>query len=43
MKGEKVKLQLWDTAGQERFNSLTRSFYRGVKGIFIIFDVAVSK
>lgn len=34
-----VKFQIWDTAGQERFRSITTSYYRGAKGIFIVFDV----
>jgi small GTP-binding protein len=36
---EKIKLQIWDTAGQERFRTITTSFYRGSRGIFIIYDV----
>uniref|UniRef100_A0ACB8FRJ2 Ras- protein Rab-42 n=2 Tax=Sphaerodactylus townsendi TaxID=933632 RepID=A0ACB8FRJ2_9SAUR len=37
--GIKVKLQLWDTAGQERFRSITRSCYRNVVGVFLVFDM----
>lgn len=37
--GPLVKLQLWDTAGQERFRCITRSFYRNVVGVLLVFDV----
>ena len=32
-------LQIWDTAGKERFRQITRSYYRGAKGICIVFDI----
>lgn len=38
--GKKVKLTLWDTAGQERFRTLTSSYYRGVHGVVLVYDVA---
>lgn len=28
-----------DTAGQERFNSITSAYYRGAKGIIIVYDI----
>ena len=34
-----VKLQIWDTAGQESFRSITRSFYRDSRGVFLVFDI----
>ena len=34
-----LKLMLWDTAGQERFRSITKSFYKGVHGVLIIYSV----
>ncbi|KAL1776822.1 Ras-related protein Rab-42 [Sigmodon hispidus] len=37
--GMRVKLQLWDTAGHERFRCITRSFYRNMVGVLLVFDV----
>ena len=36
---KKVKLQIWDTTGQERFKTIIRSFFRGVQGVFLVFDI----
>ena len=36
---KQVKLQLWDTAGQERFRSITKTYYRGAKGVVLVFDL----
>uniref|UniRef100_A0A286Y5N3 Ras-related protein Rab-42 n=1 Tax=Cavia porcellus TaxID=10141 RepID=A0A286Y5N3_CAVPO len=41
--GPRVKLQLWDTAGQERFRCITRSFYRNVAGVLLVYDVTNRK
>ncbi|KAL7712922.1 GTP-binding protein ypt2 [Entamoeba marina] len=38
-KGMPIKLQIWDTAGQERFRTVVPSYYRGVMGIAMIYDV----
>jgi len=38
--GTKVKFELWDTAGQEKFRTMTNSFYRGVDGIVLVYDVS---
>ncbi|GAB5358772.1 hypothetical protein AAMO2058_000487400 [Amorphochlora amoebiformis] len=34
-----LKLMIWDTAGQERFRTITSSYYRGARGIMVVFDV----
>jgi len=40
---KKVKLQLWDTAGQERFRSLTKQYYKNIKGIVLVYDITKPK
>ncbi len=41
--GDIIKLQLWDEpVGKERFRAISRSYYRGAHGIFVVFDVADS-
>ena len=35
-----MQVQLWDTAGQEKFRQITTSYYRGVNGIMLCFDVS---
>lgn len=32
-------LDVRDTAGQERFNSITSAYYRGAKGIVLVYDI----
>ncbi|CAB1326898.1 unnamed protein product [Coregonus sp. 'balchen'] len=39
LRGKKIRLQIWDTAGQERFNSITSAYYRGAKGIVLVYDI----
>jgi len=34
-----VKVQIWDTAGQERYRSMTSSYYKGSKGVLIVYDI----
>ncbi|KAM9241608.1 ras-related protein Rab-42 [Dugong dugon] len=41
--GPRIKLQLWDTAGHERFRCITRSFYRNVVGVLLVFDMTNRK
>ncbi|KAJ8602677.1 hypothetical protein CTAYLR_003743 [Chrysophaeum taylorii] len=36
----KVVLQCWDTAGQERYRTISSSYYRGVHGVIVVFDVS---
>lgn len=37
--GHDVDVQIWDTAGQERFRAVSKSLYRGMQGVLLIFDV----
>ena len=30
---------IWDPAGQERFESMTNSFYKGLDGVMLVFDM----
>ena len=36
---KKIKIQIWDTAGQERYKSITKTYYKGAKGAFIVYDI----
>ncbi len=32
------KLQIWDTPGSRRFHNLSTSYYKGIDGIFLVYD-----
>ena len=34
-----VKLQIWDTSGEERFRTITKTYYKGMHGIILMYDV----
>lgn len=36
--GIRYKVQIWDTAGQERFRTITKSYFRGSMGVFVVYD-----
>lgn len=36
---DRVNVQLWDTAGQERCGVISSSFYRGAKGVAVVYDM----
>lgn len=38
-RGKKIKLQLWDVAGQNRFRTITTSYYRGVHGVIMVYNI----
>ena len=37
--GINVKVQIWDTAGQERYRAMTSSYFKGSKGVLIVYDI----
>ncbi len=37
------KVQIWDTARQERFRETVTSYFRGVKGVCLVFDYACER
>lgn len=41
--GLRVRVQLWDTVGQERYRTMTKNFFRGAKGVLLLFDVTNRK
>ncbi len=43
VRDKNIKLQIWDTAGQERFLSITKSYYRAVNTVLIVFDITHRK
>ena len=34
-----IKNHMWDTAGQEKFSSIIRSYYKGIAGAILVYDV----
>ena len=38
-----LKIQIWDTAGMERYRSITNAYYKGAKGVIIVYDITRRK
>jgi small GTP-binding protein len=36
---KRLRVQIWDTAGHESFRHITRSYYRGVDAVMLLYDV----
>ena len=34
-----LKVQIWDTAGMERYRSITNAYYKGAKGVIVVYDI----
>ena len=39
MMGKTIKLNIWDSAGQERFRTIVNTYYRGARGICLVYDI----
>ena len=35
-----IKAQIWDTAGTEKYRSITNAYYKGAKGVFVVYDIS---
>lgn len=38
-----MSFKIWDTAGQERFRNVVKSFFRGVDGALLVFDITMKE
>jgi GTPase SAR1 family protein len=36
-------MQIWDTAGQEKYRPVVKSYFKGAKGAFLVFDLLDKK
>ena len=36
---KKIKIVVWDTGGQEKYECIIRSYFRGVSGVVLMFDL----
>jgi len=43
VRGKNVQLRIWDTAGFERYRTITSSYYRGARGVILVYDVTCRK
>ena len=41
--GKSVAIQIWDSAGEEKYKSLTRFYYQGAAGVFLVYDITKIK
>ena len=39
MDGSRVRLEIWDLAGQPRFQTIISSYFRGIDGAMLVFDM----
>ncbi len=39
MNGKTVKIQIWDTAGNEYYKEIRRTYYKGVIGALLVYDI----
>ena len=38
-----LKVQIWDTAGMERYRSITNAYYKGARGVIVVYDICRQK
>lgn len=43
VKDDIIKTHIWDTAGQENFSAIISTYYRGISGAIIVFDLSNKK
>lgn len=34
-----IRAEIWDTAGQETYKAITRAYYKGAHGAFVVYDI----
>ena len=39
MNGKTVKIQIWDTSGHEYYKEIRRTYYKGVIGALLVYDI----
>ena len=39
LNGKNYIIQIFDTAGQEKYRAITKSYIKGAKGVFIVYDI----
>ena len=37
--GQSIRLRMWDLGGQQRYRNITYSYYRGIDGVLIVYDI----
>ena len=43
LNGKTVKIQIWDTAGNEYYKEIRRTYYKGVIGALLVYDITKKK
>ena len=39
LNGKIIKIKIWDTAGDENFHKITNTYYKGVIGVLLVYDI----
>eukprot|EP00475_Leptophrys_vorax_P025038 TRINITY_DN3490_c0_g2_i7.p1 TRINITY_DN3490_c0_g2~~TRINITY_DN3490_c0_g2_i7.p1 ORF type:complete len:200 (-),score=32.96 TRINITY_DN3490_c0_g2_i7:44-643(-) len=37
-RGRTIRLQIWDAAGQEKYHAITKAYFRGARGVLVVYD-----